>query len=606
MVDLLIQYAHKHGLVLEPGFKPKTVKWAIVLNDQGVYLDVIPLGDTSLGIKNPGKIFPICPHLEQPELITAGKGSRHFLIDSCKVVALLKADLSDDKVNAQHQYFINLLKQASNAMPELIQVVQVLSDCTILNKIQERLTQLSAKETDNVTFKLGEHYPVETDRWHDWWRKFREQLNAKRGGETSQIGSKKPSASHDQLICFATGQEVIPEKTHPKIFVSDVGGQASGSVLIGFDKDAFESYGLTQSSNAAMSSHAAKAYADALNNMLQKHSQRLVGAKVIHWFSHSVPEEDDPLAWLEAAGIEQQEWAAQKQAENLLRQIHTGQRADLANNFYYAMTVSGSGGRVMVRDWMMGRFEDLVDSVEHWFSNLSIVRYDGDGLAKENGIQRVITCLLPPKAISQKESDWIKPIGSARLQLWKAALNKHHPIPYSVMARIVNLHLPFMLNGYDAEQPDLLQRRMSLLKAYHNRKSQGGQHMNPYLNENHPEPAYHCGRLMAVLAQLQYAALKDVGAGVIQRYYAAASVTPALVLGRLIRNHQFHLNKLESGLAYWFEDKIASIWSRIHDRVPKVLSLEEQSLFALGYYQQIAADRANKNKTQQQEESNNG
>ncbi len=35
---------------------------------------------------------------------------------------------------------------------------------------------------------------------------------------------------------------------------------------------------------------------------------------------------------------------------------------------------------------------------------------------------------------------------------------------------------------------------------------------------------------MAVLAELQKAALKDVGAGVVQRYYAAASTTPALVL----------------------------------------------------------------------------
>jgi CRISPR-associated protein Csd1 len=132
--------------------------------------------------------------------------------------------------------------------------------------------------------------------------------------------------------------------------------------------------------------------------------------------------------------------------------------------------------------------------------------------------------------------------------------------------------------------------RMGLMRAYHIRK--GDLMIQPALNEQHPSPAYHCGRLMALLARIQYAALGDVGAGVVQRYYAAASTTPALVLGRLSRTAQFHLGKLDAGLARWFESRLASIWTCLRDGPPTVLGLEEQSLFALGYYQQIAADRA--------------
>ena len=120
------------------------------------------------------------------------------------------------------------------------------------------------------------------------------------------------------------------------------------------------------------------------------------------------------------------------------------------------------------------------------------------------------------------------------------------------------------------------------------------QDLKAYLNEDHPHPAYHCGRIMAVLAGLQRKAIGDVGAGVVQRYYAAASSTPALVLGRLARTSQFHINKLEPGLAYWYESKLAGIWGRIKDAVPTTLSLEEQSLFALGYYQQMADMRTKK------------
>lgn len=119
--------------------------------------------------------------------------------------------------------------------------------------------------------------------------------------------------------------------------------------------------------------------------------------------------------------------------------------------------------------------------------------------------------------------------------------------------------------------------------------------MSAYLNKEHPEPAYQCGRLLAVLAGLQRAALGDVGAGVVQRYYVAASQTPGLTLGRLFNNAKNHLNKLDGGLAYWYEGQIAEIMSRIQDRIPSTLNLDQQSLFALGYYQQIAANRAGKN-----------
>jgi CRISPR-associated protein Csd1 len=126
--------------------------------------------------------------------------------------------------------------------------------------------------------------------------------------------------------------------------------------------------------------------------------------------------------------------------------------------------------------------------------------------------------------------------------------------------------------------------------------------MTAYLNPDHPASAYHCGRLLAVLANLQRAALGDVGAGVVQRYYAAASQTPGLILGRLIANARNHLGKLEAGLAWWYEGRIAEVMSRLGDGAPRILDLEGQGLFALGYYQQLAALRAS-NKADQATET---
>ncbi len=129
--------------------------------------------------------------------------------------------------------------------------------------------------------------------------------------------------------------------------------------------------------------------------------------------------------------------------------------------------------------------------------------------------------------------------------------------------------------------------------------------LTPELNASNPNPAYQCGRLLAVLASLQRRALGDVGAGIVQRYYAAASCTPALVLGRLTRNSQFHLNKLDAGLAHWYEDRIADVWSNLAPGIPGTLGLEEQTLFALGYYQQLAALRKKKTDEKPEEEEDN-
>ncbi|MEW6418062.1 MAG: type I-C CRISPR-associated protein Cas8c/Csd1 [Nitrospirota bacterium] len=61
--------------------------------------------------------------------------------------------------------------------------------------------------------------------------------------------------------------------------------------------------------------------------------------------------------------------------------------------------------------------------------------------------------------------------------------------------------------------------------------------MDTYLNPEHPHPAYHCGRLLAVLARLQRDALGDVGAGIVQRYYSAASQT----VSRIVMNSFIYL-----------------------------------------------------------------
>ena len=116
----------------------------------------------------------------------------------------------------------------------------------------------------------------------------------------------------------------------------------------------------------------------------------------------------------------------------------------------------------------------------------------------------------------------------------------------------------------------------------------------PSLDPGLPRPAYHCGRLMAVLAEAQRSALGDVGASVVQRYYAAASATPALVFGRLVRGAQFHLAKMKGDQPFYYERVLGEVTQAIGASMPPTPDLEGQTLFALGYYHQLLALRTNR------------
>jgi CRISPR-associated protein Csd1 len=137
--------------------------------------------------------------------------------------------------------------------------------------------------------------------------------------------------------------------------------------------------------------------------------------------------------------------------------------------------------------------------------------------------------------------------------------------------------------------------------------------MTECLNPESHDPAYLCGRLFAVFAELQGAAIQNPNAGVVERFYASASVTPALVMGRLFRNAQFHSAKTvgeggwKKGKAINAEKDFEAISCALGDKFPPSLDLEGQGRFALGYYHQKAEYRRRtaERKEQQAAETSN-
>lgn len=80
-------------------------------------------------------------------------------------------------------------------------------------------------------------------------------------------------------------------------------------------------------------------------------------------------------------------------------------------------------------------------------------------------------------------------------------------------------------------------------------------------------------------------ALGKVNATIRDRYFGAASATPASVFPLLLRGAQNHLGKLrKDNKGGWLEREIEEIIDRLGVTLPKTLALEKQGRFAIGYY----------------------
>ena len=119
-------------------------------------------------------------------------------------------------------------------------------------------------------------------------------------------------------------------------------------------------------------------------------------------------------------------------------------------------------------------------------------------------------------------------------------------------------------------------------------------------------PGYRLGRLFATLERIQEDAAGGPGklnATIRDRYYGAASSTPAAVFSTLLRLSKHHLGKLSTGLAISRERLIGEIMDGFDASSfpPRILPLPDQARFALGYYQQRQAFfTKSESKTQEQ------
>ncbi len=547
MLHQLYRYANDNNLQIKYGFQSDKCKWVIDLTDSGHLLT----------LRKDEREFPLCPKYSSNMMVAGGRA--HFLLEAFNKI--------------EGEYFIKLLEQAAEVEPLIRTVYAFLSDEKQRALLLEHRNAQKTSDSDKVTFTVGGVYPVDLISWHDWWQ---EHVRNESGDSLDKEGD---------MLCLLGGELTVPVATHGKINISRAGGISTGSVLAGFDKDAFSSYGLKASQNAAMSKNAVLTYTTALNHMIQNAAKPLGNVLILHGYDKPIAQEDDLFEILQEVGNNDDEAVridAQHRIKELIGSIRKGERPEYIQNSYYVILVSGASGRVMIRDYFEGDCKQLVDSFDKWFYDLSLVSPKGDGDVNGPKLAGLLTRLVSFRESDSKIFERIGDELSAFIPaIWRGILTDA-PLP-SVIASKALMHLRSRLLKTDNTIPDAT--ACMWLKIWLIR---GGMNMTKGLNRDEPAQAYQMGRLLAVYAKLQEDANPGINVGVGQRFFASASTTPALVLGRLATLSNHHLAKLEERRAIWYKQQLQEVASGISPNMPNVMSLKDQSLFALGYYHQMA------------------
>lgn len=572
ILQALIEYAEREDLG-DADFHEAPVRWLVSLDASGNFTGVIPLLDPDAKKSKPQTLTR--PFIEQKELTVASRPRAFFLCDTLERAVNYpdpKKPERAERREGSHAYFKQLLEAAAgeclNDGPMARATLAFLNQPNELERLHASLTQEKAKPNDNITFRVSDRTLLQSEELKQFWRRRR--------------AADRPQAAGRKRFCLATGELTEPVSTTEKI-KGVPGGLAVGTNLISFDKASFTSFGLQQGENASISATAELKVRSALNDLIQR-GLRQNDIVHLHWTRKK--DDVDPADLLETADEEA--------VRNLLDAPRTGQSQPvLDTRKYYAMSLSGNGGRIIVRDWLESTVPEVEQNVCRWFEDLAIVHPEGDSIRDYFKLGYLLHSIVRDKP------DELAP--QIPTQLLYAAL-RGTPLP-----------LPALTAALKRQQIETDNKtnpaRLALIKACLVRQDRFNQskernNMTESLNTESTDPAYLCGRLFSVFDRLQYLALGNVNAGVVERFYASASTTPSLVMGRLFSNAQNHLAKLRGGVAENVRKDFEAISIQLGDHFPPSLDLEGQGRFALGYYHQRAEYRRLAAERREQEASN--
>ena len=385
-----------------------------------------------------------------------------------------------------------------------------------------------------------------------------------------KIWAKYKTSNTSEVIarCLVSGEHAGIARLHPPI-KGVRNAQSSGAAMVSFNKDAFTSYGKSQSYNAPVSEHAAFAYTTALNYLLGPDSRQKIqigDATTVFW-----TERDTLIEGMFGVIFNNAE-SDNKQVRDFLEAIRKGKAADNLDDpeiKFFILGLAPNASRLSVRFWHVSTVKDISEKIGQHFRDLSIVK-EYENNPDFPGMWQ----LLRETATLQKLDNVSPVLAGAFMRSILTGSSYPQSLLSSVITRIrsdqkINYLRAAMLKA-------CLVRKKRINKSIDMEVAMG-------LDKESTNVAYRLGRLFAVLEKAQKDAIPGANTTIKDRYYGSASATPRAVFPQLLRLAQHHIQKAEYG--YTSDKKVEEIVQSIGN-FPSHLSIEEQGLFALGYYHQ--------------------
>jgi len=566
ILQALCDYYERKQDALPPfGFEEKNIPYIIVIDNDGHFIQLESNSETE-----DGKVVVRSIRVPKASGRSGAKSyeTAYCLWDHYGYVAgqpkLAKPDdIPKEKEIAdaikQHNSFKNLIAHLRNDLPNDAGVKAV--DLFLNSK--DDIEKLKSSETwqeclkikgCNLTFRLsGVSHPVcQSTSVIAWVQQ-----------------QPLPESNVQDGFCLVSGKKSKVVRLHDSVS----GVNQKPAPLAAINEPAYTSFGKDKGFNFPVSADASFRYATALNHLLRKTSRnkfRIAETSYVCWSEKSHPLENTfSLIFSDAGDDPDKNMEAIK---GLFSSVHNGAYQDNdGQDRFFVLGMAPNSARIVIRFWQTGTVAEFSENIAAWFDDIDIIGRDHHGFPP-------LKKLLRATALQYKD-DNISP-------------NLPADVVRSILLgiRLPETFLQATLRRIKAEQGHISYSRACTLKACLNRKyrfpTNNQRELTVSLNRDERRIGYCLGRLFAVLEKLQLDAQPGIKATIRDRYYSSASCTPKSVFGTLMRLSTHHLKKLEKP-AYRknAENRIEEVMALIPE-FPAHLDLENQGLFAIGYYHQ--------------------
>lgn len=562
ILNALTQYyqrkAKSDGGVAPEGFENKEIPFIIVIDKQGKF---IQLEDTR-ELKNKKKVART--FLVPKGLGRSGSKSyevSNLLWDHYGYVLAYAGEKGQEQADKQHASFtanVNELKQALPDDAGVAAVAAFLASSAEKSKVMQAANWAECAKVKGCNLSL---------------RLVDEAVDLVCQSKAVQAYvSQANQAQSDNIpkgICLVTGKPSPIARLHNAV----KGVNAKPAPFTSVNLSAFESYGKEQGFIFPVGEQAMFEYTTALNTLLAGENRFRIGdVTAICWSAKPTPLEKHLASLINGGGKDNPD-AHIDAVKSLYKSLYNGKYTEPdGKEKFYLLGLSPNSARIVVRFWHETTVAALSESIAAWYDDLQMVRGENSPYPEYMPLPRLLGNLVLDGKMENLPSDLIA-------QITDAALN-NRVLPVSL--------LQAALRRNKAEQK-ITYGRASLLKAYINRAIRAGRLKNMKeltmsLDRNRQDIGYVLGRLFAVLEKTQTEANPGLNATIADRYFGSASSTPIAVFGTLMRLLPHHLNKLEfEGRAVQLQWEIRQILEHCQ-KFPNHLNLEQQGLFAIGYY----------------------